>query len=149
MVQGLLEEARFSICLECRAEFETNSPVKKFCTTDCTNRYHARKYYENNRDRVLERNANYTARHPTVLRENNLKRNYGITLEDYNVMFDNQNGCCAICGIHQSNLKKSLHVDHNHTTGEIRGLLCQKCNHAIGLLNDDPSIISAALEYIS
>lgn len=57
---------------------------------------------------------------------------YGITQEDYDRMFDNQKGCCAICGIHQSKLKQKLHVDHCHNTGKVRKLLCRNCNIHLG-----------------
>lgn len=77
------------------------------------------------------------------------KINYGITLQEYNELFEEQNGCCAICKRHQSELKRNLHVDHNHNTKEIRGLLCQKCNQAIGLLNDDPVLLNNVSEYVS
>lgn len=59
-----------------------------------------------------------------------LKKTYGITLEQYDVMFEAQNGNCAICGLPEIN--KRLSVDHNHTTNKVRGLLCQQCNFAVG-----------------
>jgi len=59
---------------------------------------------------------------------------YGITLEEYNDMFIEQDGCCAICGIHQSELNYSLCVDHNHETGNVRGLLCRGCNANLGIV---------------
>lgn len=65
-------------------------------------------------------------------REQNLKYNYGITLDDYNKLFNQQNGCCAICKRHQSELKYILCVEHNHQTNEIRGLTCKYCNWLIG-----------------
>lgn len=61
-----------------------------------------------------------------------LSKRYGITLDDYNKMFSEQNGCCAMCGKHQSECKQSLHVDHDHQTGEVRGLLCFSCNGKLG-----------------
>lgn len=61
-----------------------------------------------------------------------LKYKYGITKEDYNKLFKEQNGKCAICGKHQIDLNVRLCVDHNHLTGAIRGLLCMKCNYSLG-----------------
>ena len=61
-----------------------------------------------------------------------LKYEYGITLDDYNKMFNEQEGKCAICQRHQNELKKILYVDHDHKTGEVRGLLCKNCNVALG-----------------
>ena len=77
-----------------------------------------------------------------------LKKYYGLTVEQYNRMFDEQQGCCAICGEHQSKLKKALAVDHCHTTGKIRGLLCSKCNLLIGYANDSLDILLEAMNYL-
>lgn len=79
----------------------------------------------------------------------NLKRKYGITSEDYNLLFENQKGRCAICGTHQKDLSKRLFVDHDHKTGEIRGLLCIKCNNGIGLFSNNPKITDRATKYLS
>lgn len=59
---------------------------------------------------------------------------YGLSTDDYDMMFSKQQGCCAICGRHQSDLGKRLHVDHNHETKAIRGLLCTGCNTVLGRL---------------
>ncbi len=77
-----------------------------------------------------------------------LKRLYGITLEDYEIMFNNQNGCCAICKRHQAHFVKALAVDHDHETGKVRALLCEFCNTAIGLLQDNPDVILEASNYV-
>ncbi len=77
------------------------------------------------------------------------KHRYGITIETYEEMLKNQNGACAICGKnHKHKTQKYLHVDHNHKTGQVRGLLCGKCNHAIGLVNDDVNVLSKIIEYL-
>ena len=79
---------------------------------------------------------------------NGLKEMYGIAVEFYNSLYQIQNGCCKICKISQSNLKKKLFVDHCHKTNKIRGLLCQKCNFLIGLANDSPQVLSLAIQYL-
>lgn len=76
-----------------------------------------------------------------------LKYYYGITLEDYNHMFLTQQGCCAICGVHQSEVS-TFHVDHDHLTGEVRGLLCRKCNHLLGNAQDNIETLEAAIRYL-
>ena len=63
-------------------------------------------------------------------------------------MFNKQNGKCAICGKHQIELKQSLCVDHNHTTGKVNGLLCTRCNGAIGMFNDDIILLEKAINYL-
>lgn len=62
-----------------------------------------------------------------------LKSKFGITLEQYDEMFENQNGVCAICGLVDATGRR-LAVDHNHETGKIRGLLCVGCNARLGTL---------------
>ena len=76
-----------------------------------------------------------------------IRRKYGMTIEEYDRLFDEQDGVCAICG--RTNGNKRLAVDHDHTTGWVRGLLCHSCNVAIGLLGDDIERVAAMLEYLS
>jgi len=84
---------------------------------------------------------------PLVQRRAELKRLYGITLEEYVEIFSKQNGVCAIC-LEECKTRKSLSVDHNHSTGKVRGLLCNRCNRAIGMLNDNTDTIERAKKYI-
>jgi uncharacterized protein YjaZ len=77
----------------------------------------------------------------------NMKK-YGIGVSVYNSMFLEQEGRCKICGIHQNFLKKSLYVDHCHKTNIVRGLLCHKCNTALGLLQEDSYIMKRMIKYI-
>ena len=80
--------------------------------------------------------------------ERNLMRHYGITVDDYNRMFADQNGCCAICKRHQSEFRRSFAVDHDHETGKVRGLLCISCNRGLGYLGDDIDRLMAAVAYL-
>ncbi len=75
-----------------------------------------------------------------------LRSRYGLEQEDYNRMFEKQRGCCAICGRHASEFPKRLHVDHNHETGKIRGLLCQGCNQSLRIF--DLGLVQQALNYL-
>lgn len=77
-----------------------------------------------------------------------LKRRYGITLDTYNQFLINQKGLCAICGKHQIEIKRRLDVDHCHTTGKIRGLLCTNCNRGIGYFYENLELLDRAKEYI-
>ena len=76
-----------------------------------------------------------------------LKSNYGITVEQYDEMYEAQDGCCAICGNPEQGAKR-FHVDHDHETGEVRALLCHLCNVGIGHFRDDPELLQAAIEYL-
>ena len=78
-----------------------------------------------------------------------MKRNYGITLEDYDRMYKEQNGVCKICSLPQVSKRNTrLCVDHDHGTGKVRGLLCDDCNRGIGLLKDDARLLDKASEYL-
>jgi len=77
-----------------------------------------------------------------------LKCDHGITLEMYNQMLSHQDNRCAICGIQADAIKTALAVDHNHTTGQIRGLLCMKCNRGIGYLKDSIETLEKAKLYL-
>jgi hypothetical protein len=79
-----------------------------------------------------------------------LRSQYGITVEDYDVMFSQQDHGCGICGVKTPGGRtKHFHVDHDHDTGSVRGLLCHKCNRGLGLFNDDPVILDMALQYLT
>lgn len=77
----------------------------------------------------------------------NLKYNYGITLETYNIMLEAQNGVCAICGGVNKN-GKPLFVDHCHETGYVRQLLCHHCNSGLGMFKDNPELLNLASIYL-
>jgi hypothetical protein len=77
-------------------------------------------------------------------RDRQLQRLYGITLEHWETLFREQQGCCAIC-----RRKKRLLTDHNHKTGKFRGLICYPCNSAIGLLGDTIPNAKRLLTYLS
>ncbi len=80
-------------------------------------------------------------------RAGHLKRKYGITIGQYETMVESQGGGCAICGTPPTN-GASLHVDHDHDTGRIRGCLCFKCNNALGDLGDSVDILLRAALYM-
>lgn len=80
-----------------------------------------------------------------------LKYKFGITEEQYDKMLADQQNCCAICKSSESGDKRSsrLSVDHCHSTGKIRGLLCSACNKAIGLMGESQEILGSAIRYLS
>lgn len=73
---------------------------------------------------------------------------YGLTLEQYEQMLVKQGGVCAICGTDKNSGGHMLVVDHDHETEKVRGLLCHKCNRAIGLLGDNIDLLKRAAEYL-
>lgn len=73
-----------------------------------------------------------------------LIKDYGITLEDFNVLYEKQNGCCAIC----DNVLSKPHLDHDHKSGKVRGLLCKPCNQGLGFLQDSVEVLNKAIQYL-
>jgi len=82
-------------------------------------------------------------------RDSQYKLKYGITLADYNALYEAQNGRCKICNTHESELKTRLYVDHCHSTTKVRGLLCQPCNTLIGFSYDNTKVLQNAIAYLN
>ena len=110
---------------------------------------YGKKYYENNKEAHSIRNKrNYELNKEQKLakhREHVLKSRYGITMDDYYVLLANQNNSCAIC---KTPATKTLDVDHCHTTGKVRGLLCNNCNRALGHFKDNVDYLKTAINYL-
>lgn len=113
------------------------------------------KYRENNREEINrkkreKRNALGPEEAKKINRRENLKRNYGITPEEYDALSEAQNGLCAICERPETRkgMEGQLVVDHCHDTNEVRGLLCSECNVGMGKLNDDPDLLRKAIDYL-
>ena len=126
------------ICKECGNALVGNKSVmnrKKFCSASCKS-----KYRTTSGARV----------------DTHLWTNFRIRESDYEDMIKDQNFCCAICGIHQSMVKRAFAVDHDHSccVGKkscgkcIRGLLCFECNIGLGKFKDNSNILKNALEYL-
>ena len=81
------------------------------------------------------------------LRKSKLKAQYGMTVEAYDAMLEVQGGVCKICSANPEKGRR-LSVDHCHTTGRIRGLLCSNCNLAIGSMRDNPLFLESAAQYL-
>lgn len=113
----------------------------------CTDEITVRRYYEKHPERpkflTLEQKREHN-------KNTKLKYRYGITQKEYNKLFEKQKGCCAICGEHQTEFSRRLAVDHNHSTKEVRGLLCTLCNQGIGMLNadEDTLLLHKAIDYL-
>lgn len=115
----------------------SNKPCLQSYCRQCESK-DATKWHKKNPERARELNRRTT-----------LRRYYGISVEKYEELFNQQKGVCAICGLPETGKRrKYLCVDHDHKTNAIRGLLCTTCNFAIGYLRDDVSLLSKAIEYL-
>jgi len=113
--------------------------------------------YQQNKDQIKQRVRDYRASNKDLVVQRERTKFYrkywpGKTNQEalaaYNDLFAEQQGKCAICSIHQTQLKKSLAVDHCHKTGEVRGLLCSSCNTGIGQLKDSCDLLEKAIKYL-
>lgn len=98
----------------------------------------------NKRGKIWWQNNKEKAR--KVQYKSKLKIKYNLTIEEYEELYSNQQGRCKICF---SIPHKKLHVDHCHTTGRVRGLLCENCNRGLGMFKDNIDLLEKAKEYIS
>ena len=102
--------------------------------------------YQENKEEISKKAKEFYRNNKHIKRNNDLKTKFGITLDQYNKMLENQNDICAICGGNNDYI--SLAVDHNHETGKIRGLLCGSCNGMLGLAKDNLLILIKGVKYL-
>lgn len=108
-----------------------------------------KQYYINNMEKIKKYKREWTDKSYKRLRNSRLKKSYGIDLEIYNQMFKNQKGLCAICNDPRSKQKYDFSVDHQHSTGKIRELLCSNCNTGIGLFKEDVELLQKVIIYLN
>lgn len=160
-----MENLTHRVCCLCKE----NKPIEQFTkdkhdktgyTYSCTKcRYiREKKRYQDNpeaevirKQKAKERHRIYSKTEQGIInsRRSHLKRTFGISLELYNEMLKNQNGVCAICKQFNTHGQHAvLAVDHCHDTGNIRGLLCYKCNTALGQFQDNINNLEKAISYL-
>jgi len=105
-----------------------------------------KKYRAKNLDRIKQKSRDNYKKNPSLYKERRIKYKYGMTYEDKEKIFQSQEGRCAIClkpfSMHE------LHIDHDHITNEVRGLLCPHCNTSLGLLKEDTDILKNMINYL-
>lgn len=132
---GTRKAYKDSTCMVCRRKKHLENPEKKEI-----HKKGSSNWYKNNPDKAKEQRL----------------RRYGITLQQYNQMREDQDYCCAICGRHEEAVEQgrsvssntSLCVDHCHTTDKVRGLLCTNCNTMIGKSKDNVFVLESAITYL-
>jgi hypothetical protein len=139
-----MKDGRQSLCKVCKREHSRNwwhADIDK-------HRDDVKKWHKANREKVLNNVRQWKRNNPDKARAQHLKRKYGITEEDYQSVLVSQGGVCAICGELELSKTGRLHIDHNHDTGKVRGLLCGQCNKGIGLFKDTPDLLLSAAKYL-
>lgn len=113
-----------------------DSSQHKYCSIECRKKFHNSVW-----------SSKYGGRNKESTRAWRLRKQYGLSVEDWNQMLVNQGNCCAICCTKEKP-HYNWHVDHNHKTGKVRGLLCNRCNQAIGLAKENLIILHKMMEYL-
>lgn len=111
-------------------------------------------YYQKNKEQINEKKKQDRKTNKSKYKEHNLMYFFGMTLAEYDMLFEQQNGICAICknpetSCHQSGKIKDLAVDHDHKSGKIRGLLCSSCNMGLGKFKENAEYLRGAIAYIA
>jgi hypothetical protein len=144
----------------------------QFRCKDCDKKWHHARYLkdkekiqkqtkawkEANKDKSEQKAKEWRKNNPDKVKKyqriTNLKKNFGISVEEYELLLESQNGVCAICKepetfIHKATNKPArLAVDHCHKKGHVRKLLCKACNTGLGLFKDNPELLIKAAEYL-
>jgi len=168
------------ICATCKVEKSSDCFHKakkekdglQYRCTDCGKKYHADRYSNQkekirgqitayragNKDKLNEAGRVWRIKNPDKVKQyqrtSNLKKNFGLSIVDYEKMAAAQNNVCAICLTPETFVHKAkgqvarLAVDHCHASGKIRKLLCARCNRALGLFEDNPALMASAANYI-
>lgn len=107
----------------------------------------SRAHYRANREQYALRAKAYRATHRKETKNLELRRLYGITINDFESLWANQGQVCAICKTKPN--KRSPFVDHDHSTGRVRGIVCYKCNTALGMIGDNLETAWAIIDYLA
>lgn len=150
-------------CIDCRVEFtydHRKGPTRQRCDA-CSivhrkdsSRARSAKYRQDHPEKNREQQNRYNRKrladpeHLRWKREDAMRRAYGLEPEDFAALVESQGGKCAVCKGDPNGPGTRLHVDHCHNSNRVRGLLCAKCNTAIGLLDDDPDRADALAAYL-
>lgn len=120
--------------------------VTSYCIPCCKEK--RQKKYTANLQEEKQKLKNYYKKNKEKAKEYYLSKTYGLEKQEYERMFEEQEGKCAICGTHHSRLNRGLFVDHCHSSEQVRGLLCQFCNTLLGMAQDDSKILQKAIKYL-
>ena len=90
----------------------------------------------------------YRKKNPLVIKSSDLKRRYGLTIDEYHDILDSQGGGCGICGTDENPGYAYFAVDHCHETNKVRGLLCNMCNRGLGFFQDSHEVLDGAARYL-
>lgn len=106
------------------------------------------RFYAKHKIRLKTERDEYKRLNPDKVKSSHLKYKYGITLQEWGALFEAQGRRCAICDVNTPT-GKSWHTDHDHKTGQVRGILCTTCNLGLGAFQDSPKLLAQASTYLT
>lgn len=133
-------------CVICLKPFQKRTKTHVYCSSSCRDKakYQSPEFKQQRR----ERHKNWSKRNTEARRDYHYRTRFGITLDEYNALLAKQGGVCAVCGKAKRDNQKAFAVDHDHSTGEIFGILCTPCNHRLIGEVRDPLLFEAAANYL-
>lgn len=156
---GVVHSGRVKLCLRCREEktfdlFPKNRRTKEgigtYCLVCSADVVRARRQTEEGAQAHRDSSKRWREANNERHKDNNARWQYGVEHGTYDTMFTAQNGQCAICKTTEPGLgTKRFAIDHCHTSGRVRGLLCHRCNQGLGYFKDDAERIHRAIQYLS
>ena len=120
----VMKQYKEKTCNLCGSTFKPNSGRQVYCCKACSRQAII--------NQATNRNKRLPGQHANSMCKTHYHRKYGIAVYQYNQLFQQQYGCCAVCGRHQSVFDRRLDTEHDHATDKIRGLVCRGCNYNIG-----------------
>lgn len=138
------------ICLTCGNIFSPRNNRQRYCgghsdKSGCSWKYDFEKRYKATKARREKK----IIADPNYIRKMHLKRKYNLTQEEYTILSKKQGDVCGICKSSETGYQtKYMYVDHNHETGKVRGLLCNKCNFGLGNFKDQIELLKNAIKYL-
>ncbi len=126
-------------------------PCRACCLSNPKAKEISKKWQQNNKNKCRISSDKWIQNNPDKVKAGQLRRDFGISLDKWKEMQTEQKGLCKICKQPPSGKTKMgqvLHVDHDHKTGRIRGLLCHFCNHLLGNSKDNIEILKEAIDYL-
>lgn len=155
----LCEEEKAGLCRRCYSqercirkwwdEQAKKEKAKPEPVLEYRDKLYAEKIDKDREARQARWHAKNKEREQTQARTSYLKRTHGLTITEYDEILEAQSNGCWICGKAPEEIGKRLSVDHDHSTGKIRGLLCVNCNIGLGNFRDDPRLLTRAIEYLT
>ena len=127
--------------------YRNKAELKRQVCSHCRHRKNYSNMSSEERKKKYDKFKVWKEKNPDIPWKRMIKRVYGITPEQYNEMLSKQGGKCSICGEENPGGRR-LSIDHNHTTGQIRRLLCVKCNAGIGNFRENIALMERAIQYI-